>query len=175
MLAYLFWHRPGPGVSSADYENRLRDFHSQLNMRSASFLVSGLPFDDGGGYEDWYLVATWAELGELNDRAVSGERQVHHDAMAHLAGEGWGAVYGLVRGECRPPMATRWASKPVGRSYRAFLDSLTEPVVWQRQMVLGPAPEFCLLPEGQPTGGARTPIYVHGVPWGSGGPKRAQL
>jgi hypothetical protein len=172
MLAYLFWHRPSAGVGAADYENRLRAFHSQLNIRSASFLVSALPFTDGGGYEDWYLVGNWAELGALSDMAVSGESQMPHDAIAQLAGEGWGAVYRLVRGECRPPLANRWASKPVGRSYRAFLDSVTEPVVWQRQMVLGPAPEFCILTEGQPAEETRTPIYVHEAPWGPTAPNR---
>jgi hypothetical protein len=49
---------------------------------------------------------------------------------------------------------TRWSSKPAGRSLEAFLESLAAPAIWMRQMVLGPAPEFCLV-EGDPGGRVR--------------------
>ncbi|MDP9479541.1 MAG: hypothetical protein M3R38_28375 [Actinomycetota bacterium] len=48
-----------------------------------------------------------------------------------------------------------WLAKPPGTDYRDFF-SVLEPFVrgpgrslWQRHMVLGPAPEFCLL-AGEP-------------------------
>jgi hypothetical protein len=60
-------------------------------------------------------------------------------------------VYRLVRGEPEPPPVTRWSWKPAGQPLEEFLDSLEAPTVWMRQMVLGPAPEFCLV-EGEPAG-----------------------
>lgn len=163
MLAYVFWHRPRAGVASADYEARLRAFHRRLNACSASFRISALPFAEGLGYEDWYLVGSWAELGDLNGRAISGERRAPHDAVAEIAGEGWGAIYALIRGEPRPPLVTRWVSKPPGLGYEGFLASLEAPTVWQRQMLLGPAPEFCVTEKGRVATklrvGIRTAVY----------------
>jgi hypothetical protein len=40
---------------------------------------------------------------------------------------------------------TTWCSKPAGVPYPAFLATLPAVETWQRQLVLGPAPEFCLL------------------------------
>jgi hypothetical protein len=155
MLAYVFWHRPLTGVSSAEYEDGLRAFHGRLPSVSASFRIGALPFGDGGpGYEDWYLVADWTSLGELNVAAVSGERRSPHDAVAGLTAEGWAGVYLLVRGDPRPPLRTRWTAKPRGASYAAFLDGVAESAVWQRQMTLGPAPEFCLGGDGGDGGDA---------------------
>jgi hypothetical protein len=37
-----------------------------------------------------------------------------------------------------------WCAKPAGEPYAAFLGRLPAAEAWQRQMVLGPAPEFCL-------------------------------
>ena len=145
MLAYVFWHRPRVGVAAADYERRLVGFHSRLAAPSASFRISSLPFAEGAGYEDWYLVEAWADLGDLNARAVSGLRRDHHDTVAEVADEGWGGVYALLRGDRRPPLNTRWVSKPVGESYEVFLSTVQAPAVWQRQMVLGPAPDSALL------------------------------
>ena len=149
MLAYVFWHRPRVGVPAADYERCLGAFHSRLAAPSASFRVSSLPFAEGGGYEDWYLVEGWADLGDLNARATSGLLRDPHDAVAEVADEGWGGVYTLVRGDRRPPLRTRWVSKPAGESYEVFLDMVQAPTVWQRQMVLGPAPEFCVVDDGE--------------------------
>ncbi|MDQ3137321.1 MAG: hypothetical protein M3Q93_07025, partial [Gemmatimonadota bacterium] len=49
-----------------------------------------------------------------------------------------------------PPRSAAWFAKPAGMSYTA-LYALLAPLVdaegaalWGRQMVLGPAPEFCL-------------------------------
>lgn len=155
MLAYVFWHRPGASVAGAEYEMWLRAFHESLEVSSASFRLAELPFANGGGYEDWYLVDTWVELGELNANAVAGKHRAPHAAIAGRAGEGWGGVYALLRGAEEPPPAARWVGKPPRTSYESFLSSLDAPTVWQRQLVLGPAPEFCLV-EGERAG--RTPV-----------------
>lgn len=164
MLAYVFWHRPRDGTGAPEYEEGLRAFHGRLEVPSASFRIGGIPFGDGGaGYEDWYLVDGWAELGELNQAAISGERRTPHDAVAGLAAEGWAAIYRLLHGEPEPPATTRWVSKPADQSYEAFLAEVGAHTVWQRQMTLGPAPEFCLVeaagdapPAGTP---ARMSVY----------------
>ena len=151
MLAYLFWHRPRADDRRDDYERRLVRFHAALQgavAGSAAFGIEELPFAGGAGYEDWYLVEGWAALGALNEAAVSGARRSPHDAVAGMAGEGWGGVYGLVRGRAAAPDAVLWASKPDGESYGSFLERERAESVWQRQLVLGPAPEFCLAAEG---------------------------
>lgn len=129
MLAYVFWHRPSDGVDKDAYECRLRAFHRALSVPSASFWLSALPFADRAGYEDWYLVPSWHELGELNRAAISGQR-----------------------------------SKRPGERYDLFLDQLPAPTVWQRQMVLGPAPEFCAVDEAgtTPAGTNRIAVYCEG-------------
>jgi hypothetical protein len=165
MLAYVFWHRPRPGTVAADYEDGLRTFHARLTVPSGSFRLGALPFADGeAGYEDWYLVEGWAELGELNAAAVSGARRPPHDAVARLAGVGWAGIYLLVRGEARPPSSTHWVSKPAEESYESFLAATPAPTVWQRQMTLGPAPEFCLVDDAgdPPVAGpaSRTLVYL---------------
>ena len=144
MLAYVFWHRRREGVAPAGYEESLRRFHDLLDVPSASFRLLELPFATLDGYEDWYLVEDWQALGALNADAVDDLRRDAHDTIAHLAGEGWGGVYALVRGAAEPPAGTRWLAKQPGRSYEEFLGALPNTSVWQRQMVLGPAAEFCV-------------------------------
>jgi hypothetical protein len=147
MLGYVFWHRRAGSAAREDYERSLIEFHQALRgalVASASFRVERLPFTATGGYEDWYLVESWAALGELNDAAVSEPRAGPHDVVAGLAGEGWGAVYGLVRGTPAAPAGVRWMDKPDGERYEAFLRGVRAEALWQRQLVLGPAPEFCL-------------------------------
>jgi hypothetical protein len=144
MLAYVFWHRRAPQREPAEYEARLRAFHERIGVPSAAFRLDRLPFAGGGpGYEDWYLVDSWAALGELNARAVDARRRAFHDAVAGMAGEGWGGVYALARGDPSPPTAVRWLDKPRGVAYETFLAGLRSPSVWLRQLVLGPAPEVC--------------------------------
>ena len=134
MLAYVFWHRPAPDVEPAAYEDALRAFHSSLTNPSASFRLQSMPFGDHGpGYEDWYLVDDWNALGELNVTAVDAAHKAPHDAAARRAAAGWGGVYALVGGDAlEPPEAARWSHERPQAS-----------VLWQRQMVLGPAPEYC--------------------------------
>lgn len=159
MLAYVFWHWKRQDVASPDYEARQRGFHAALGaappagfVGSLSFAVAGAPWLAGaGGYEDWYLVDDFAALGALNDAAVSASRVAPHDAAAAAAAGGAGGVYRLRQGTVLPvPGHAHWFGKPEGLSYRELFARLL-PVVedadgalWGRQMVLGPAPEFCL-------------------------------
>ncbi len=144
MLAYVFWHRPRADVDPQAYEEAQRAFHAELEMDSACFRLDSLPFDDGSGYEDWYLVADWGGLGELNEAAVDAHRRAPHDRAASLSADGWGAVYAPLREQASIPGGAEWLDKPRGQSYGQFIDTLPEAGAWQRQMVLGPAPEFCV-------------------------------
>jgi len=131
----------------AEYERQLSAFHSRLAQEgyvTAAFRLNELPFIQHDGYEDWYLVDDWRSLGELNDDAVDARSRASHDAVAELSSEGWGAVYRLLQGDAIPPHKARWMSKPAGESYTSFLGQLGAATVWQRQLVLGPAPEFCV-------------------------------
>jgi hypothetical protein len=144
LLAYLFWHRPRPEVDAGLYEEHLAALHARLDVVSATFRLDALPFGDrASGYEDWYLAGSWDDLGALNAAAVSSPRREPHDEVAGLMGRGWGGLYALVRGEAHAPLAATWAYKPPGEDADAFQDSLAAEVVWRRQLVLGPAPEFC--------------------------------
>jgi hypothetical protein len=144
MLAYVFWHRPNAGVDAAAYEDAQRSFHSSLETPSASFRVARMPFAaTSAGYEDWYLVESWSELGELSEIAVDSARRPAHDHAAAMSAAGWGAVFAPVRGRIAIPAGTEWFEKPRGEPYAEFIATLPEITVWQRQMVLGPGPEFC--------------------------------
>jgi hypothetical protein len=150
VLAYLFWHTPNDPGERAEYERRLIEFHQAVQevvVESAAVRLDQLPFAPTAGYEDWYLVADWAALGELNHAAVSGARAAPHDAVARLARDGWGGVYGLICGTPRAPDRGRWVSKPRAETYESFLGREEAETVWQRQLVLGPAPEFFLSAE----------------------------
>jgi hypothetical protein len=56
LQAYLFWHRPRPGVERDEYEEAQRQFHALLEVESACFRLERLPFAEGPGYEDWQAV-----------------------------------------------------------------------------------------------------------------------
>jgi len=150
MLGYVFWHWPSPGCDRRAYEEELAAFHKTLAdeppggfLRSGAFRPSRLPFAGAGSpevvYEDWYVVEGWHALGELNAAAVSGSREPAHARVAARSAGGAGAVYALVRGLGALEHATcaAWFAEP--REPPQGAD------VWQRQMVLGPAPEFCIV------------------------------
>lgn len=153
MLAYVFWHWPLPTVDPATYAEALVAFHRSLAAapppgmrRSRVFEVDAAPWVPvARAYEDWYLVDDFTALGALNEAAVSGARRDPHDAAARRAAGGQGGVYRLVAEATRPvaPPVT-WCSKPAGVAYAEFLARLPAGETWQRQMVLGPAPEFCV-------------------------------
>ena len=108
----------------------------------------------------------------LNEAAAGRGHRSRHDGIAALAGPGAGAVYGLLEGEpdatsltvarvavwvtTRPPSAAKSASTGGLGPAELLGDGMdgASASLWRRQMVLGPAPEFCLLgPESPP--GAR--------------------
>jgi hypothetical protein len=97
-------------------------------------------------------VADFAALGELNDAAVSGSRRAPHQEAAALADGGAGGLYRLIAGEpsSRDHRIAAWFRKPPGMSYEMLQTEIetrgrqTRFTLWQRQLVLGPAPEFCL-------------------------------
>jgi hypothetical protein len=153
VLAYIFSHRPGPGVDKTHYEEALRRFHAALASAPSSGFVRSATYRIGDGYSDWYLVDSSAALDWLNAAAISGARTPAHDAAARMAVDGVGKLLSLVSGELpsgAPDFEIRFA-KPAGVSYPdlyARLQSWTSlPAVslWRRMMVLGPPPEFCLL------------------------------
>lgn len=148
MLAYLFWHRPGPEVDQDEYEEAQRGFHTELGIESACFRVGQLPFERGAGYEDWYLVGDWAALGALKDSAVDPVRKVAHDRAASGEAIGWGGLYMLVRGPAAIPDGTEWYEKPRRVPVDTFLADLPETTIWRRQLVLGPSPEICVAVPG---------------------------
>jgi hypothetical protein len=174
-LAYVFWHWPSVAVAVPTYEANLLRFHSSLAsrppagfVRSHTFGVRGAPWlpDHRQSYEDWYLVRDWAALGDLNTGAVARGHTDSHDRVASQAEAGAGGLYGWRAGDDSPgALVATWFAKPPGCSY-AQLDSALRGVLdegfslWRRQMVLGPAPEFCLRGAVTP----RLPESVHGQP-----------
>ncbi len=160
MLAYVFWHRPAEGVAAEDYEDAIQHFHRSLSHSPPSGLISSaslrapeLPWLGAGAYEDWYLVESWNALGVLEVAAVSRGHETAHQEAARRAGAGTAAVYRLLEGEPHPDRARLavWVSRPGGQSNPTMADLLEDGLepgagsLWQRTLVLGPAPEFCLL------------------------------
>jgi hypothetical protein len=165
VLAYVFWHVPRAGVPARDYEARLEAFHAALRAApaagmgpTATVALPAIPWLGGAaGYEDWYLVDDFPALGALNEAAVSGRRAAPHDAAAALAGSGVAGVMGHLHGPLlpSPPGWAAWLQKPEGETYDAFhadlgraLAGAPDACAWQRQMVLGPATEYCVLAAG---------------------------
>ena len=159
LLAYVFWHWKRPEVATADYEDRQHGFHAALRdspspgfISSFSVGVSNAPWvASREAYEDWYLVQDFGALGVLNEAAVSSSRAEPHDAAAAGAAGGSAGVYGLRFGTAlRQPRYAHWFGKPEGMPYRELFAQLApvvdrvEGALWMRQMVLGPAREFCL-------------------------------
>ena len=142
-LAYVFWHWP---AQPDGYEDRIRAFHRALGRPgTATFRLERAPFPQPGGvYEDWYPVDDWAAIGELNDLAVTGARRAPHDDIAHRAAGGAGAVFRRIAGDL-PLADVRFAAWTPERPEGAA-------DVWQRQLVLGPAPEYAVL-GASPAGG----------------------
>jgi hypothetical protein len=128
------------------------------------------------GYEDWYLLEDYAALGVLNEAAVGRGHRTPHDLLARRSGAGAGGLYGLLEGDHaelaqragvlgEAPLAI-WIARPPGRPpgtqpgvLAELLGDGMEPrqaSLWRRQLVLGPAPEFCLLAREPPPGVAPT-------------------
>ena len=79
MLAYVFFHRPGPGVEVAEYETALRRFHTSLTGEPPSGFIESTTYRLGDSYADWYLVEIAFEDISERDRAF--------DAIEKLLGE----------------------------------------------------------------------------------------
>jgi hypothetical protein len=174
MLAYVFWHTSGAIDGIATYEAALAAFHSSLDPAdirgfrgSQAFLVQGAMWVSSTVvYEDWYLVDDFTALGELNDAAVAGHRRLPHDHVAAMAGEGIAGIYALRQGAAQLSEARRaaWFGKSAGASYDEFVGRLGgRRSLWQRQMVLGPTPEFCSLDDEDPPSGAVSVTRVRKV------------
>lgn len=133
---------------------------------SVSFRVAELPWlaqqagdgVPGVGYEDWYLLEDFAALGVLNEAAVGRGHRTSHDQVARRSGGGAGGLYGLIEGDTHSEARTlasaslaTWVARPPGGGKPALGEMLGDGVdagdatLWRRHLVLGPAPEFCLL------------------------------
>jgi hypothetical protein len=173
MLAYVFWHRAAAGAEQASYEQALERFHRSLAHQppsgyrgSAAVRLPELPWlaplagaDCAPGYEDWYLLDDWSAVGVLEEAAVSRGHLTAHAAAAARVGAGTGAIYRLFEG-CPKLDAERavWVKhKPRHQppSLGALLGDGMDPKrdgLWRRCLVLGPAPEYCLLAAEPPAG-----------------------
>jgi hypothetical protein len=151
LLAYVFFHRPAPGVEAPIYEAALRRFHDSLSSAPPLGFVGSTTYRIGQSYSDWYIVESSAALDQLNEAAVNSARSSDHDVVAHMSADGTGKLLALVSGSPRtePGFEIRF-SKPAGMTYPAFYERLkpwtgqAELTLWRRMMVLGPPPEFCL-------------------------------
>jgi hypothetical protein len=158
VLAYVFWHWPQPAVDRAEYERVLGRFHASLRdapppgfQRSWVWRVARAAWLPAPAYEDWYLLDDSAALDRLNDAAVTAGRQAAHEHAARLVA---GGVAGLYRLRAGGPLSgarhAHWLAKPAGASYPVFIAAIRGAAggaayaLWGRQMVLGPAPEFCV-------------------------------
>jgi hypothetical protein len=159
MLAYVFWHKPAASGDIEAYESALTAFQRSLaDVRPRGFVgcaahaLDGAPWLGGGPvYEDWYLLDSWQALGVLNEAAVDARRRGTHDAVAGAASHGSGGVFELRTGShgVHLPDAVLWLDKPAGHPHADFRERLArlagdEGCVWERQLVLGPAPEYCV-------------------------------
>lgn len=165
MLAYVFWHEPRPEINRSAYEAGLIEFHRRLASAgmegfrsSASFRVASLPWiaNEGEAYEDWYAIDASFALDALNEAAVSGDRKVVHDGIARASAAGVGGLYRVRtgKGDSDTGVTACWFAKPAGMNYEELyrildpIASRDDRCLWRRQMVLGPAPEFCLTAAG---------------------------
>jgi hypothetical protein len=171
MLAYLLWHRPADGVERTTYERAGEHFHRSLHhsppagLRGSALLrVGELPWFPGGGYEDWYLLDDFTALGVLNEAAVAHGHRSAHDDIARSFGEGAGGLYGLREGHASLEGASLavWVARPPGDAPRPLGELLGDGIdpqhasLWRRQLVFGPAPEYCLLTRAPTAGVAPT-------------------
>ncbi len=169
MLAYVFWHRAAAGVHAEDYERSLVRFHHSLAENppagfcsSLTLRAAELPWlaGEGLGYEDWYLVENWTALGVLEAAAVSRGHAGAHESVARAMGQGAGGVYRLLEGRPSPADTALavWVSRPASSGAPQIAELLEDgfdparSALFQRCLVLGPAPELCLLTGETDTG-----------------------
>lgn len=101
------------------------------------------------GYEDWYPTGGFGDLQGLNRAAVGPALRAAHDRPALAAAGGAGGLHTVHSG--RPDLhatTVSWVAKPRGTTYGDFHAGLPAvPCLLRRQLVLGPAPEFCAFGE----------------------------
>ena len=164
MLAYVFWHQRDKTITREEYQAKLKEFHQVLQIRkpqgfffSLVLEVARLPWMTEGSevYEDWYILENSAALDALDEAAVTGACHEPHNQIARLAGNGTGGLYRLKNEEIDSAKLSgiryaNWFRKPNGVSYNGLYDLLhrshieRQGTLWQRQMTMGPALEFCL-------------------------------
>jgi hypothetical protein len=168
MLAYVFWHRPAAGVAPEVYAGLVGRFHRSLAARPPAGFVGSASFHvpppnwlgDSPAVEDWYVVEDYAALGVLNEAAVGRGHLSAHDAAARHAGPGTGSIYRLLEGTAIPAQVrvAVWVDKPRGVESPLLAALLGDGMdgdragLWQRQLALGPAPEYCVLADEAPSG-----------------------
>jgi hypothetical protein len=160
MLAYVLWHHRRTAALAGVYEAGLAAFHEALGrgtipgfIASSTHIVSKLPWlQSTQSHEDWYIVENWEAIGELNDAAIAGAHKTPHDLTAHSAIVEGGAMYRLRAGTCAlEATSAMWFNKPSNMAYWVLQELLDQYVrvgvcgLWQRQLALGPSPEFCIL------------------------------
>ncbi len=179
MLAYLLWHLPAEDVDAQTYEHATDGFHRSLAHSppagfhgSAAYRAQQPPWlgalQDGRGaagwYEDWYLVEDFAALGVLNAAAVGRGHRTAHDEIARRMGRAAGGLYGLVEGTVKlaRERVTVWVDRTQDAkapTFAALLGDGMDPRLaglLRRSLVLGPAPEYCVLADEVPAGVAAT-------------------
>ncbi len=96
----------------------------------------------------------------LNEAAVAHGHRSAHDEVARRFGAGAGGLYGLLEGHADLASAPQaiWVSRPPGEPRGELAQLLgdgmdpTHASLWRRALVLGPAPEYCLLSPEPPKG-----------------------
>lgn len=162
MLAYILWHWPKEKINRLTYETHLIAFHQSLlddppegYLGSIILRSHSLPWVETRGevYQDWYLIEGFGALEGLNAGAVSGSRKNPHDEIALEVEGSKAGLYRFLKGSpyFKNPENAYWFSKPRGVTVKEFTQPF-DPLLnqgqknlWQRQMGLGPAPEYCLL------------------------------
>ena len=159
MLAYVFWHWRYAHIEKLSYQQLLIDFHTALRAQkpagfhySTVFQLEHAPWLDviGEVYEEWYMLENSAALDSLNEAAITGLCREPHNQVARSAAGGTAGLYRLRESRITTAHVAYWFAKPSGMSYETLYQTLQPQIkrssgtLWERQMVLGPAPEFCL-------------------------------
>ena len=173
MLAYVFWHRPAEGVEPETYAGLVRRFHRSIAghppggfLRSASFAAPAPNWlGELPAFEDWYVVEDIAALGVLNEAAIGrGHRHRARCRGTRRRARAPARSTGCSRAapSSRRTRVAVWIETPRGVESPLLAALLGDGMdsehagLWQRQLALGPAPEYCVLAAEPPDGVAAT-------------------
>lgn len=183
MLAYVFWHRPRPGIDLGSYESAVTSFcralesaappglvsASSASLARTPFVGSPTPVPDGERgwsgpvYEDWYVIEDGAALDVIDSAAVGPQCAAAHGAVASMAADGTAGLYRLTSaaaaaGTVSMAFTATWLDMPAGVGRQEWTARLAQEAgsgsLWTRMLTLGPAPEFCLEGSGSELPGA---------------------